>query len=87
MGMSDDIRDGLEDAFNEWDDRAQASGPSPIAQGAGPHAPALSSRTTTRRDPLTTSRLAQATRRPAIAQTLEEAILALTNGLAELLPA
>jgi hypothetical protein len=42
---------------------------------------------TTRRDPLTTSRLAQTTRRPAIAQTLEEALLALTNGFADLLPA
>lgn len=85
MGMADDIRDGLEDAFNEWDDRTQRSEPAPLAQGSYP--PPLLSRATTRRDPLTTSRLAQATRRPAIAQTLEEALLALTNGISELLPA
>ncbi len=74
--------DEVEDAFGEWDESTPMAR---IAQGSQPHALPTSSRTTTLSDPLTTRRLAEATR-PPVARALEEALLALTNGVPEPLP-
>ena len=72
--------DELENAFSEWDENA------PIAQlalGSQPNARPTMSRATTLSDPETTSRLAKASQRMAIPQSLEEALLALTDGFPE----
>lgn len=74
--------DEVEDAFGDWDDSTSTAR---VAQGSQPHALPASSRTTTLPDPVTTRRLAAATR-PPVPQTLEEALLALTNGVPEPLP-
>lgn len=81
--------DDLDDVFSEWDENAPIA---QLARGSQPHALPASARTTTLSDPVTTAVLAQATRRahaarpsPAAA-SLEEALLALTNGVPELLP-
>lgn len=88
MRTADDIRDEFEEAFREWDDGAARNSQRPtIAQGSQPHALPLSARAATRSDPMTTRRLAQATRRPVVAQSLEEALLALADGVPELLSA
>lgn len=74
--MDDEVSPHVEDAFGEWDESAPIA---QIAQGSQPHVLPTTSRTVTVSDPLTTRRLAEATRRPA-PQSLEEALLALANG-------
>jgi hypothetical protein len=89
MRTADDTRDGFEEAFREWDDSATISHSqiAPLAQGSQPYARSLSPRTATRSYPPTTGRLARGTRPPFVAQTLEEALLALADGVPERLPA
>jgi hypothetical protein len=72
--------DELEDAFSEWDENAPIA---QLARGSQPHALPTSSRTTTLSDPETTSRLAKASQRMGVPQNLEEALLALTDGIPE----
>jgi hypothetical protein len=85
MRTVDDNSDGFEAAFREWDESAVGSQVGPFAQGTQPHALSLSARTTTLSDPVTTARLAASMRRPVAAgRTLEEALLALANGIPEL---
>jgi hypothetical protein len=72
----------LEDVLSEWDENA------PLAQmalGSHSHALPTTSRTLTLEDPVTTAILARASRRPA-PETLEEALLALADGIPTLIP-
>jgi hypothetical protein len=73
----DDVEDAFEDAFSEWDENAPMA---QLAQGSQPHALPATSRTTTLCDPATTSRLAKASQRMTVPQTMEEALLALADG-------
>jgi hypothetical protein len=91
MGMADDIRVmgvllsgdvALDDAFSEWDENAPIA---QLARGSQPHVLPPRWRTITLPEPAPTSRLANATRR-SHPTTLEEALLALTNGVPELIP-
>jgi hypothetical protein len=86
--MADDNReivmsstDELDDAFGEWDDDAPIAR---LARGSQSHTIPDAARTLA--DPVTTSALAQAIRRPAAPSTLEEALLALADELPERLP-
>ena len=74
--------DEVEDAFSEWDETKPMA---QLAHGSLPHALPASSRAVTLSDPQTTSRLAKASQRMTVAvpQTLEEALLALADGLSE----
>ena len=75
MGMADDtryLRDEVEDAFSEWDENAPLA---QFAEGSQPHSLAA-----TVFDPVTTRMLAEQTRR-YVPRTLEEALLALADGL------
>ena len=75
MGMADDNRSAsgneIEDAFSEWDENAPVV---QIAQGSRPHTLPASSRAVTVSDP---------TRR-YVPRSLEEALLALADGLVAL---
>jgi hypothetical protein len=90
MGMADDIRgvgflpdfDGLDDAFSEWDEAAPIA---QLARGSQPHVLPPSWRTVALPAPVTTRQLANATRRQAAPTALEQALLALTNGVPELI--
>jgi hypothetical protein len=72
---------GLDDAFSEWDEEAPIA---QLARGSQAHVLPVSTRAATLADPATTAMLARATRRAAVPTALEQAILALTNGVPEL---
>ena len=71
---------GLDGALSEWDDEAPIA---QLARGSQMHVLPASTRATMC-DPATTTMLARATRRAARPTALEQAILALTNGVPEL---
>jgi len=75
--------DDLDEAFSEWDENAPIA---QLARGSQSFAVPTTSRTTTLSDAETTAMLAQATRRPAVPATLEEALLALADGIPQLIP-
>jgi hypothetical protein len=82
--MADDNRSApgheIDDAFSEWDENAPVI---QIAQGSQPHTLPAVSRAVTVSDPVTTRALAEATRR-YVPRSLEEALLALADGLVAL---
>lgn len=90
--MADDIRgvgfipdfDGLDDAFSEWDEAAPIA---QLARGSQPHVlpPSWRTVTVTPPAPVITRQLANATRRQAAPTALEQALLAFTNGVPELI--
>ena len=82
MSASNTVFDDLDEAFSEWDENAPIA---QLARGSQPHVLPPSWRTITLPEPAPTRRLAKTTRR-AIPTTLEEALLALTNGVPELIP-
>lgn len=73
--------DELGDAFSEWDESAPIA---QLARGSQSFAVPVSARTITLSDPVTTAILANTTR-AHVPSTLEEALLALTNGVPDLL--
>lgn len=73
--------DDLDDAFSEWDESAPIA---QLARGSQSFAVPVTTRAVTLSDPVTTAILANTTRAQA-PSTLEEALLALTNGVPELL--
>ena len=88
LSSMDDLNDLDDDVFSEWDENAPIA---QLARGSQPHALPASARmpafarAVTLADPKTTALLAQATRRATAPATLEEALLALTNGVPELI--
>ena len=88
LSSMDDLNDLDDDVFSEWDENAPIA---QLARGSQPHALPASARmpafarAVTLADPITTALLAQATRRATAPATLEEALLALTNGVPELI--
>jgi len=74
--------DSLDEAFSEWDENAPIA---QLARGSQPHVLPPSSRTLTLPAPMTTRMLASSTPRQVAPTKLEEALLALTNGVPELI--
>jgi hypothetical protein len=76
--------DEVEDAFREWDETTRFP---QAAAGSRGHGMPVTARTTTLSDPATTARLAKGSQRIAVPQfvprSLEEALLALADGLIE----
>jgi hypothetical protein len=75
----------LDDAFSEWDESTPIAR---LARGSQSHAAVVptTSRTVTLDDPATTRTLAKSTRRRSAPTTLEQALLALADGIPELIP-
>jgi hypothetical protein len=72
--------DELDDAFSEWDETRPIA---QLARGSQPHALPALSRAVTKRDPETTRRLAKGSQRMFVPRNLEEALLALADGIPE----